>query len=69
MAKQSKIFNEIQRLVLSGELPMEFNVSDIKKVSKIIENSSPFLSKHRENNPGKHTPYFKRVRRGVYTIK
>jgi hypothetical protein len=69
MYKKSKILVEIQRLVQSGKLKKEFTVADINNVSKIIKSSPSFLSKHCEKNSGEYSEYFKRIKRGLYSLK
>lgn len=58
----------ISKLVFDGLLKEPFRVSDVKKVSKILDKSPSFLSKHRIGNPAGNRACFERVGRGLYKI-
>jgi hypothetical protein len=65
MTKKSKIFETIK----TSKISEPFTVKDINlNCDNLIKKSHSFPSKHCEGNPGNNTVYFKRIKRGKYSL-
>lgn len=67
--ENSKIAQEIKRLVSMKLLSQPFRVDDINRISNgLIAKSPSFLSNYCLNNPMGYNAYFKRVGVGLYVL-
>ncbi len=67
--KKSDFFEKIKKAVTENILGEPFTASEVNsKCENVLLKSKSFLSKHAKDNPGKYTPYFIRISRGLYKI-